>query len=90
MGSVSIFSRLAVEGPLIKDKASFIVAGRRSYADVVAKAFTDALEDGAALNFYDLTLKANYNIDKRNRLFLSGYFGRDNFKFDQQQGFNWG
>ena len=89
-GVGSIFSRLAVEGPIKKDKASFIIAGRRSYVDVFAKAFTDVLEDGAALNFYDFTLKTNWNIDQRNRIFLSGYFGRDNFKFDKQQGFNWG
>ncbi len=89
-GIGSVFSRLAIEGPIKKDKASFIVAARRSYLDVFAKAFTDVLEDGAALNFYDLTLKTNYDINRKNRIFLSGYFGRDNFKFDQQQGFNWG
>ncbi|MEM1119114.1 MAG: TonB-dependent receptor [Bacteroidota bacterium] len=89
-GIGTVFSRLAVEGPIIKDKASFIVAGRRSYADVFAKAFTDVLDDGAALNFWDLTLKTNYNINPKNRIFLSGYLGRDNFKFDEQQGFSWG
>lgn len=89
-GVGSIFSRLAIEGPIKKDKASFIVAARRSYIDVFAKAFTDVLEDGAALNFYDVTLKTNYDINSRNRIFLSAYFGRDNFKFDERQGFNWG
>jgi len=89
-GVGSIFSRLAVEGPIVKDKASFIVAGRRSYADVFAKAFTDVLDDGAALNFWDLTMKTNYNINTKNRIFVSGYLGRDNFKFDAQQGFSWG
>lgn len=89
-GIGSIFSRLAVEGPLIKDKASFIVAARRSYIDVLARPFVPLLSDGGALNFYDLTLKANYNINRRNRLYLSGYFGRDVFRFDQNQGFNWG
>lgn len=89
-GVGTIFSRLAVEGPLVKDKASFIVAGRRSYADVLIKPFTDILDDGAALNFYDLTAKANVNINDKNRIYLSGYFGRDNFKFDGQQGFSWG
>ncbi|MEM9024674.1 MAG: TonB-dependent receptor plug domain-containing protein, partial [Bacteroidota bacterium] len=89
-GVGTIFSRLAIEGPLKKDKASFIVAGRRSYADVFAKLFTDVLDDGAALNFWDLTMKANYNINKKNRVYLSGYWGRDVFKFDERQGFNWG
>lgn len=89
-GIGTIFSRFAIEAPIVKDKASFIIAGRRSYADVFAKLFTDVLEDGAALNFYDLTMKANYNINAKNRIFVSGYLGRDNFKFDAQQGFNWG
>jgi len=89
-GIGSVFSRISVEGPIKKDVASFIVAARRSYIDAFAKVFTDVLDDGAALNFYDLTLKTNYNINKRNRIYLSGYFGRDQFKFDSQQGFNWG
>ncbi|WP_456459900.1 TonB-dependent receptor [Reichenbachiella sp.] len=89
-GIGTIFSRVAVEAPIVKDKASFIIAARRSYIDVFAKAFTDALDGGAALNFYDLTMKTNWNINEKNRVYLSGYFGRDNFKFDANQGFNWG
>lgn len=89
-GIGTVFSRLAIEGPIIKDKASFIVAARRSYIDVLARPFVPILQNGGALNFYDLTLKTNYNIDRRNRLFLSGYFGRDVFRFDKTQGFNWG
>ena len=89
-GVGTIFSRIAVEGPLIKDKASFIIAARRSYADAIAKLFTNVLDEGAALNFYDVTLKTNYNFNQRNRIYLSGYFGRDKFKFDKTQGFNWG
>ncbi len=89
-GIGTIFSRLLVEAPIIKDKASFIIAGRRSYADVFAKLFTDVLDDGAALNYWDLTLKANYNINPNNRLYLSGYLGKDVFKFDKNQGFTWG
>ena len=89
-GIGSVFSRLAVEGPLIKDKASFIIAARRSYIDILARPFVPLLQDGGALNFYDLTLKTNYNINRRNRIYLSGYFGRDVFRFDKTQGFNWG
>lgn len=89
-GVGTIFSRLTVEGPIIKDKASFIVAGRRSYADIPVRLLTNVLDDGAALYFYDLTAKANYNINDKNRVFVSGYFGRDVFRFDRQQGFNWG
>ncbi len=89
-GIGTIFSRLTIEAPLIKNKASFIVAARRSYADVFAKLFTDVLDGGAALNYWDLTLKANYNINPRNRIYLSGYLGKDIFKFDKNQGFSWG
>lgn len=89
-GIGTVFSRLAVEGPIIKDKASFIVAARRSYIDILARPFVPILQNGGALNFYDLTLKSNYNIDRRNRIYLSGYFGRDVFRFDKTQGFNWG
>ena len=89
-GVGAIFSRFAVEGPIIQDKASFIVAGRRSYADILARPFLTEELDGSALNFYDLTLKANYKVSDKDRLFLSGYFGRDNFEFGDQAGFNWG
>ncbi len=85
-----IFSRLALEAPIVKDKASFIVAGRRSYIDVLAAPFLGDDLDGSVLNFYDLTLKANYNINEKNRIYLSGYFGRDNFGFGDAAGFNWG
>ncbi len=89
-GVGTIFSRLAFEGPMLKNKGSFIVAGRRSYIDVLARPFVDVLQDGARLNFYDLTGKANYNFNERNRLYLSGYTGRDIFFFDKNQGFSWG
>ena len=89
-GIGTIFSRLSFEGPIIKEKSSFIIAGRRSYADILARPFVPLLEDGGKLNFYDLTLKANYTINARNKVYASGYFGRDNFFFDANQGFNWG
>ena len=85
-----IFSRLSVEGPIVKDKASFIVAGRRSYADILAQPFLNDELSGSVLNFYDLTVKTNADINDKNRLFLSGYFGRDNFGFGEGAGFNWG
>jgi hypothetical protein len=89
-GIGTIFSRAAVEGPLFKGDGSFIVAGRRSYADILARPFVDILNNGAALNFYDLTGKANYNINDRNRIYISGYTGRDKFFFERNQGFSWG
>ncbi len=83
-----IFSRLAIEGPLKKDKSSFLIAGRRSYADILAKPFlNDNLED-SKFYFYDLTAKVNYEINENNKLYLSGYFGRD--VFGSGFLFNWG
>ncbi|MFS4468348.1 TonB-dependent receptor [Maribacter sp. 2210JD10-5] len=72
-----ISSRLTAEGPIFKEKGSFLVSGRRSYIDLILKA---SGEDNSA-SFYDLNLKANYNLTANNKLFVSGYFGRDTFKF---------
>lgn len=89
-GIGAIFSRLSVEAPIVKDKASFIVAGRRSYIDVLAQPFLSEEVEGSVLNFYDLTLKSNYDINEKNTLFVSAYLGRDNFGFGDDAGFNWG
>lgn len=70
-----ISSRLSVEGPIVKDQGSFIVSGRRTYADIFLK-FTEDFKDNS-LFFYDVNTKANYKINEKNRVFLSGYFGRD-------------
>jgi hypothetical protein len=83
-----IFSRLSYERPLFKGKGSFIVAARRSYADVLAQPFLNKDLKGAKFYFYDLTAKANYHINDKNTVFLSGYLGRDVFGSDF--GFNWG
>lgn len=83
-----IFSRLSIEAPIVKDKASFIVAARRSYIDVLAKPFLTGDNADSKFSFYDLTAKVNYNINQNNTVFLSGYFGRDVFGNDF--GFNWG
>ncbi len=85
-----IFSRLAVEAPIVKDKASFIIAGRRSYIDVLSQPFLPEDQRDSRLYFYDLTLKTNYKISSKDRLFLSGYLGRDKFVFGAQAGFSWG
>ena len=92
-GIGSIFSRLTLESPIVRDKSSFIVALRRSYADILFKPFiknSSFLDDDAALNFYDVTAKANLEINDKNTFFLSSYLGRDIFMFDARQGFNWG
>ncbi len=90
-GIGTIFSRFAVEGPLVKEKSSFILAGRRSYIDVLAQPFLKKNDlEGVGLWFYDLTFKTNYYISDKDRIYLSGYMGRDVFNFDAQQGFDWG
>ena len=73
-----ISSRLLAEGPIIKDKASFLVAGRSSYAHLFLK-FTD--NENSAY-FYDLNTKLSYNINDKNSVYLSGYFGRDVFSLN--------
>ncbi|KFC20628.1 TonB-dependent receptor domain-containing protein [Chryseobacterium sp. FH1] len=83
-----ISSRLSVEGPIQKEKSSFIVSGRRTYADVFLKA-TDDFKD-SKLYFYDLNLKANYQINDNNRLYLSGYFGRDVLGLGDTFSTDWG
>ncbi len=85
-----ISSRLNAEGPLVKDKGSYLVTARRTYADLFLKLAPDTLINNNKLYFYDLNLKLNYKIDDKNRLYLSGYFGRDIFEFQDRFGIDWG
>ncbi len=85
-----IASRLNVEGPLVKDRSSFMIAGRRTYADLFLKLSPDAQLNNNKLYFYDLNAKANYKINENNRVFLSGYFGRDVVSFADRFGIDWG
>jgi hypothetical protein len=85
-----ISSRLTVEGPIVKDKGAFIVSGRRSYADIFLPLADDPVLENTTLYFYDLNAKANYKISDKDRVFVSGYFGRDDFKLGDQFGFDWG
>lgn len=85
-----IFSRLTVEAPLIKDKSSIILAGRRSYIDVLARPFLNDDLGDLQFYFYDFTAKANYILNEKNRIFASGYFGRDVFSAGLGVGFDWG
>lgn len=90
-GLGAISSRLTVEGPLKKDKGSFIISGRRTYIDLIMKA---AIPDtspfaGSSYYFYDFNAKFNYKITDKDRIFLSGYYGKDVFNFeDREGGFN--
>ena len=85
-----ISSRLTVEAPIVKDKGSFIVSGRRSYADLFLKLSNDSSINQTQLFFYDLNAKANYRLGDKDRIFLSGYFGRDVLGINDAFGFNWG
>ena len=78
-----IASRLSVQGPLKKDRASFIVSARRTYIDVLVKPFIPKSSQfsGSGYYFYDLNTKVNYKISEKDRLYLSGYFGKDVFDF---------
>lgn len=80
LGLVS--SKLTLEGPLKKDKSSFIISARRTYIDLLAKPIIKAssppgTNQDVGYYFYDLTAKVNYTLNKNNRLFVSGYLGND-------------
>jgi len=85
-GIGTMASRLMVEGPLVKDKASFIVSARRSYVDL----FLKAANNDNLVHFYDINAKVNWRHNNNNRFFLAFYNGRDVFNFSNQFGFAWG
>ncbi len=89
-GIGNVASRLTIQGPLKKDTSSFIVSARRTYIDVLMQPFIKKTSPfrGTRYYFYDLNTKINYRISDRDRIFLSGYFGRDIFLFkDVDSGF---
>ena len=90
MGLGLLSSRLMLEGPLVKDKASFMVAGRRSYQDVLLKASPNDDLNSIIANFYDLNAKVNYKFNDKSRLFLSAYYGKDAFGVPGLVKFDWG
>jgi len=94
-----ISSRLTVEGPIKKDESSFIVSGRRTYVDLITRQVNksnEGKEDYVKIPdyyFYDLNTKVNFKLTEKDRLYLSGYFGRDVFNFKDQTfnfRFDWG
>ncbi len=85
-----IASRLKLEGPIVKEKGSFTISGRRTYADLFLKLSKDSSINKAKLYFYDVNAKANYRINDKNRIFLSGYFGKDILGFGDLFGIDWG
>ncbi len=78
-----IASRLSLQGPIKKDKSSFIISARRTYVDALSKPFISKSSQfyGSGYYFYDLNTKINYRFNDKDRLYLSGYFGRDVFDF---------
>ncbi|MFD2742186.1 TonB-dependent receptor [Sphingobacterium populi] len=85
-----IASRLKIDGPIVKDKSSFMVSGRRTYADLFLKLSNDENINQSKLYFYDLNAKMNYKINDRNTLYLSGYFGKDDLGYSDRFSFDWG
>jgi TonB dependent receptor-like, beta-barrel/CarboxypepD_reg-like domain/TonB-dependent Receptor Plug Domain len=87
-GGVGIIaSRLSLEGPLEKNKSSFMISGRRTYIDYLIKPFISKSSSfaGSGYYFYDLNAKVNYIFSDKNRLYLSGYFGKDVFDFKSSE-----
>ncbi|MDD4755261.1 MAG: TonB-dependent receptor [Prolixibacteraceae bacterium] len=85
-----ISSNITVEGPIQKDKSSFMISGRRTYADLFLNFSKDDDVRNSNLYFYDLNMKTNYKINNNNRIYLSGYVGRDDFGYKDEFGFDWG
>ncbi len=90
-GGIGLISaKLNAEGPIQKDKSSFLITGRRTYADVFLKASSDTTLNRSRLYFYDLNAKANYEFSPKDRVYISGYFGKDNLGVGDQFGILWG
>jgi TonB dependent receptor/CarboxypepD_reg-like domain/TonB-dependent Receptor Plug Domain len=79
-----IASRFSIQGPIKKNKASYIISARRTYIDALAKPLIKKTSDfyGSGYYFYDLNAKVNYQFSEKDHLYLSGYFGRDKFTFN--------
>lgn len=85
-----IASRLMVEGPLKKDKSSFIVSARRSYTDLLTKSFGGEDIKDNSIYFYDLSAKVNIALGSKDKLFVSGYFGKDRIDAANRFLLQWG
>ncbi|MEP7264787.1 MAG: TonB-dependent receptor [Bacteroidota bacterium] len=85
-----ISSRINVEAPIKKNKSSFLLSARRTYADVFLKLSNDEDTRNSKLYFYDVNAKINYSLGTKDRLFLSGYFGRDMLGLANLFGIDWG
>ncbi|RYG28241.1 MAG: hypothetical protein EOO01_40080, partial [Chitinophagaceae bacterium] len=90
-GGIGLIStKLNVEGPIQKNKSSFLASGRRTYVDMFLKLSKDSTVNSNRLSFYDFNAKANYILGRKDRIYLSGYFGRDNLGVGNTFGLDWG
>jgi len=89
-GIGTISSRITLEGPIVADKVSFLLAGRRTYADLFLLFAREEALRNTRLFFYDLNGKVNYRINEKNRIFLSGYFGNDTYANEEFAGMQFG
>jgi len=93
-----ISSRVTVEGPLKKGKSSLLLSGRRTYIDLIARPILSAMHvANTGYYFYDFNAKVNYDFGRKNKIYLSGYFGKDKFylknkseDYEENIGFQWG
>lgn len=85
-----IASRLNFEGPIKKGKGSFLISGRRTYADLFLKLSNNSALKNSSLYFYDFNMKGDYTLGENDRIYLSGYFGKDVLGADNLFGINWG
>jgi len=79
-----IASRLAIDVPLVKEKSSISVSGRRTYLDIMASLSNDTSLKSNTIYFYDFNAKANYELNKKNKIFVSAYLGKDVFKLGDE------
>ena len=90
-GGVGLLAaRLTLQGPIVKDEGSFMISGRRTYADLFLKLSSDTTINRTSLYFYDLNAKANYTLGEKDRIYLSGYLGKDNLDYPDVIGLRWG
>jgi len=85
-----VSSRLAIEAPIVKDKCSFLIAGRTSYSDWILQEVPDMYIQSSAVSFYDATAKINYAFNDKNKLSISTYLSDDKLRFGRDTTYRWG
>jgi hypothetical protein len=88
-GIGALTSRLEIEGPLIKDKSSFIIGGRTTYADWLLNLLPDQYKNSRA-SFYDVNLNISHELNKKNSIYLTGYLSQDHFNLNSDTSYSYG